>query len=131
MLEAPKPSSPAAVQPPPATSGNTKADDVFAAELEKRKRRAERFGIPLGEDLKTLERAKRFGTNPPTTEGTKRRARDKKFGNQVWAKNGQKGKPREQRPENAKVLDDPVEAEKARKRAERFGGASEPKKIKT
>ena len=100
-------------------------------ELEKRKRRAERFGIPLADSAKAIERAKRFGENTTsTTEESKKEARGKKFKSQVWKKGGEK--PAEAtKPAVKKVLDDPLEAEKAKKRAERFGGGNEAKKVKT
>jgi hypothetical protein len=68
----------------------------------------------------------------------KKEARGKKFGNQTWTKNGDKKpaptKPAAKKPEAKSVktiLDDPAEAEKAKKRAERFGGGNEAKKVKT
>jgi hypothetical protein len=74
----------------------------------------------------------------------KKEARGKKFGNQTWKKNGNE-KPETKQPATKqavqkqvatkppvkKVLDDPAEAEKAKKRAERFGGGNEVKKVKT
>ena len=128
-LEAPKPSSETTAKSPPVAAGTEATDEALAAELEKRKRRAERFGIPLADSVKALERAKRFGTTETTLDESKKQARGKRFGNQVWTKNV----PSEETkvPEKAKVLDDPAEAEKARKRAERFGGGNEAKKVKT
>jgi SAP domain-containing ribonucleoprotein len=129
-VEAPKSSSETTAKPPPPTSTND-ADDTLAIELEKRKRRAERFGIPLADSAKAIERAKRFGENTTsTTEESKKEARGKKFKSQVWKKGGEK--PAEAtKPAVKKVLDDPLEAEKAKKRAERFGGGNEAKKVKT
>jgi len=46
----------------------------------------------------------------------------------VWTKNDKKSTPV---TTVKKVLDDPTEAEKAKKRAERFGGGNEAKKVKT
>jgi SAP domain-containing ribonucleoprotein len=134
-LEAPKAPAETTTKSPPAAS-TTDTEDALAIELEKRKRRAERFGIPLAESAKAIERVKRFGDPTSTTEEAKKEARAKKFGNQVWAKNGKTGNTAQKKEEKAtpvvnKVLDDPVEAEKARKRAERFGGGNEAKKVKT
>jgi len=131
----------------PTAADTTDADAALAAELEKRKRRAERFGIPLEESAKALERARKFGIQPntATTENAKKAARGKKFGNQVWtnngnAKNEETKKPVEPKkaaetkapaPAKKTVLEDPVEAEKAKKRLERFGGGNEAKKVKS
>ena len=125
-LEAPKPSADTTAKSPPTTE-NSDAEAALAIELEKRKRRAERFGIPLADSAKAIERAKRFGGTAPATEQTKKEAHGKKFGNQVWSNNGEKSTPTTVK----KILDDPAEAEKARKRAERFGGGNEAKKVKT
>jgi len=127
-LEAPKPSSETTAKSPP-VAASTETDEALAAELEKRKRRAERFGIPLADSVKALERAKRFGTTETTLDESKKQARGKRFGNQVWTKNGTSQETKA--PAKPEVLDDPVEAEKARKRAERFGGGNEAKKVKT
>jgi SAP domain-containing ribonucleoprotein len=140
---------PEVAKPAPATSPAAptvtpaEADAALAIELEKRKKRAERFGIPVSESVKAVERAQRFGVTNPTHEESKKAARGKKFGNQVWTKNGEKKKtgeakkpgetkeaPRSKSPVKT-ILNDPAEAEKARKRAERFGGGGEAKKIKT
>ena len=128
-LEAPKPSSETTPKSPPVAASTEATDEVLAAELEKRKRRAERFGIPLADSVKAIERAKRFGTTETTLNESKKQARAKRFGNQVWTKSGTSQES--QAPAKAKVLEDPVEAEKARKRAERFGGGNEVKKVKT
>jgi SAP domain-containing ribonucleoprotein len=128
-LEAPKPSSETTAKSPPVAASTEATDEALAAELEKRKRRAERFGIPLADSVKALERAKRFGTTEKTLDESKREARGKRFGNQVWTKNVPSEETKA--PAKAKVLDDPAEAEKARKRAERFGGGNEAKKVKT
>jgi len=85
------------VESGPTTGAPT--DDTLAIELEKRKRRAERFGIPLNEKAKALERVKRFGEA---------------------GKPAQKTEALVQKATGKRVLDDPVEAEKARKRVERF-----------
>jgi len=128
-LEAPKPSSETTAKSPPVAAGTEATDEALAAELEKRKRRAERFGIPLADSVKALERAKRFGTTETTLDESKKQARGKRFGNQVWTKNVPSEETKA--PGKGKVLDDPAEAEKARKRAERFGGGNEAKKVKT
>ena len=128
-LEAPKPSSETTAKSPPVAASTEATDEALAAELEKRKRRAERFGIPLADSVKALERVKRFGTTETTLDESKKQARGKRFGNQVWTKNVPSEETKA--PAKAKVLDDPAEAEKARKRAERFGGGNEAKKVKT
>lgn len=148
-VEAPKPAATTTATSPPApgptdapavSAADTAATDAaLAEELEKRRRRAERFGIPLAESAKALERAKRFGARATGTDEAKKAARGKKFGNQVWtnngnAKNGEANKPVEKKtpaPPKKTIMDDPVEAEKAKKRAERFGGGNEAKKVKS
>jgi len=135
FLEDPKPSVETTAQSPPIAS-TTDTADALAIELEKRKRRAERFGIPLADGAKAIERAKRFGGPTSTTEEAKKEARGRKFGNQAWTKNGKNGntapkKEEKTKPVAKKISDDPTEAEKARKRAERFGGGNEAKKVKT
>jgi SAP domain-containing ribonucleoprotein len=103
----PTPVAPAAAPPVPApkitpeatTATVTATEDALAIELAKRKRRAERFGIPLNDNAKALERAKRFG-------GAGKETLKKDVG--------------VQKVTGKRVLDDPAEAEKARKRAERF-----------
>jgi len=110
-----------------ATTTTTDADTeaALALELEKRKKRAERFGIPLADSAKALERAKKFGVAAPQIDETKKDTRAKRFGNQVWKTDGnQKAIPVK------KITDDPTEAEKAKKRMERFGGGNEAKKAK-
>jgi SAP domain-containing ribonucleoprotein len=128
-------SPPVAVTTPtkPTAETNTEStDEALLAELEKRKRRAERFGIPLTDTAKALDRAQRFGTVPVATSLSKKESQPKKFVNANTQKNGNT-----QRQENnksavakVKVTDDPAEAEKAKKRAERFGGGNEVKKVK-
>ena len=130
-LEAPKPSSETTAKPPPVAESTESTDEALAAELEKRKRRAERFGIPVADSVKALERAKRFGATSATLDESKKQARGKKFGNQVWTKNGTSHENKAPAPAKSKILDDPAEAEKAKKRAERFGGGNEAKKVKT
>jgi SAP domain-containing ribonucleoprotein len=143
-----KPAAPAATSPAPASKTSTEApnpsettnepapsaDDAAAAaalEFEKRKKRAERFGIPLNDNAKALERAQRFGVAPKAPKaqlGGAQRPKNNRGGNQGV----QTSKPAAATAApKAKVVDDPVEAEKARKRAERFGGGNEPKKVKT
>ena len=148
-VEAPKPAAGTTAKSPPlptpapapTVADTTDAYAALAAELEKRKRRAERFGIPLAESAKALERARKFGIQPTpaATDDTKKAARGRKFGNQVWTKN-ENAKNRETKkagetkapiPPTRKILEDPVEAEKAKKRAERFGGGNEAKKVKS
>lgn len=135
-LDAPKPSSTTTDQPAPAEAVVDPAD-ALAVELEKRKRRAERFGIPVGDSVKALERAKRFGTTDTAlSQESKKKVPGQPFANQVWKKNGENKKPAQAQQKTPKspekkVLDDPVEAEKAKKRAERFGGGNEAKKVKS
>lgn len=125
-LESPNPSVDTTAKSHPTTE-NSDADAALAIELEKRKRRAERFGIPLVDSAKALARSKRFGDKTPATAQTKKEAPGKKVANQVWSNNGEKSTPTTVK----KILDDPTEAEKAKKRAERFGGGNEAKKVKT
>jgi SAP domain-containing ribonucleoprotein len=139
---APAPAPETAAPPAPtaekSTAPTTVPDttDALALELEKRKKRAERFGIPVSDAVKVVERAQRFGLTKPVTDDSKKVARGKKFGNQTWKtdeKETSKPPPPVKKPTEPvkKILDDPVEAEKAKKRAERFGGGGEAKKVKT
>jgi SAP domain-containing ribonucleoprotein len=143
-----KPAAPAAPAPVPASKTSpeapkpsettekpaTKADDaaaLAAIELEKRKKRAERFGIPLNENAKALERAQRFGvaTKAPKQQlGGGQRPKNNGSGSLGVQTSKPAGAPAAPK---TKVIDDPAEAEKARKRAERFGGGNETKKVKT
>lgn len=129
-LEAAKPSSATTAKPLAKTEDTASVDTnaILAIELEKRKRRAERFGIPLTEAGKALERAQRFGVVPAVPEQADI-ARVKRFGDQRPTKNGN-AKKSENTPVLKKITDDPAEAEKAKKRAERFGGGNDAKKAK-
>jgi len=127
-----EPAKPSETTAKPAPSTDDAAD-AAAIELEKRKKRAERFGIPLNDSAKALERAHRFGVTPPAPKqqlGGGQRPKNNRRGNQKWTKSENEGnKPAA--VAKAKILDDPAEVEKAKKRAERFGGGNEPKKVKT
>jgi SAP domain-containing ribonucleoprotein len=117
----------------PATSANDAAA-LAAIEFEKRKKRAERFGIPLNDNAKALERAQRFGVTPKAPKqqlGGGQRPKNNRGGGQGAQTSKPGAAPAAPKAPKAKVIDDPVEAEKARKRAERFGGGNEPKKVKT
>lgn len=65
--------------PAPATTTDADTEAALALELEKRKKRAERFGIPLAENVKALERVRRFGGAAEKTEQSKKEARGKKL----------------------------------------------------
>lgn len=143
-----KPAAPAAPAPVPAPKTSpeapkpseetekpaTKVGDaavLAAIELEKRKKRAERFGIPLNENAKALERAQRFGVAPKAPKqqlGGGQRPKNNGSGNRGVQTSKPAAAPAASK---AKVIDDPAEAEKAQKRAERFGGGNETKRVKT
>jgi SAP domain-containing ribonucleoprotein len=116
-------------------------DPATLEEIEKRKRRAERFGIPVTDSVKAIERAQRFGIDTVTKSTPEKNFNRRRYGNQQWRNGKSKGnqatkpnlksKPGASKPAVNRVLDDPTEAEKARKRAERFGGGNEMKKVKT
>ncbi|TAQ85778.1 hypothetical protein B7494_g5897 [Chlorociboria aeruginascens] len=107
-------------------------------EAEKRAARAKRFGIPQDdEETKKAERAKKFGIDAKESvvkglddalpERRKRGREGKESGNPRGAKRQTPdrrtegaGAKREVKKPAGKILDDPVERQKAAKRAERF-----------
>ncbi|OLL22340.1 hypothetical protein NEOLI_005172 [Neolecta irregularis DAH-3] len=94
------------------TATNEKAKSTAELEQDRRKKRAERFGIPKSDAEKAMERAARFGTEKTMNSSP------------VAAKKTTPSKP------PSGILHDPIEAEKARKRAERFGLKPEEPAVK-
>ncbi|ORY79489.1 hypothetical protein BCR37DRAFT_394211 [Protomyces lactucae-debilis] len=101
-----------------------------SAELEKRKQRAARFGIPLAEEVALQKQAERLvkGSVPTQPKGDARRGEKQSGGGlQAQQKRQQKSQGEKKQKETkrtASVLDDPEEAEKARKRALKFGNGA-------
>lgn len=103
-----------------------KDDGVPANDIQKKLRRAERFGVPvqLSEEEKRNSRAERFGTTTSseaskTSEEQKRKARAERFGLSVPADEEAKKKARVSRfASDVKV--DSLEEEKRKARAIRF-----------
>ncbi|EPX71936.1 RNA binding protein [Schizosaccharomyces octosporus yFS286] len=115
------------------TTENTKDSpnpDILAAEQNKLIERAKRFGLPMDDDnIKKAARAARFGvqTTPVAKQVNgelprSRKGRLDKRGRQKFRQQQQDQTAGQKR--KSSILEDPVEAEKARKRAERFGNAS-------
>ncbi|KAF7967704.1 hypothetical protein HWV62_21632 [Athelia sp. TMB] len=138
-LETAKPASKAAAKPAsppkkaapaaPAVVATTEqfADDTVDEELEKRRKRAERFGVPLVETPKpTPPAAKKGGRNAaqPKPAHTAAAAEDSEKLNARAARFGTAKAPsavvaNKKRPVEESV--DPEELERRKKRAERFG----------
>ncbi|ORX93247.1 hypothetical protein K493DRAFT_316102 [Basidiobolus meristosporus CBS 931.73] len=98
-----------------------------AAELEKRRQRALRFGIPLSESTKVVERAMKFGTAMPDKKETKTSPLDLPLGEGQRDYRGQqgyrgRGRGRGGRYGQANPRNNlQIEPEKLQKRQERFG----------
>ena len=110
-------------------------DELLAEEIAKRKARAQRFGISSQEDsAKKILRAEKIG---PSADKSMIENHENKTNVQTLtnlsAATTITPAPASMPPSLPSILDDPVEAEKARKRAERFGTVKEDnaKKIKT
>uniref|UniRef100_V5ET55 SAP domain-containing protein n=1 Tax=Kalmanozyma brasiliensis (strain GHG001) TaxID=1365824 RepID=V5ET55_KALBG len=129
--------APAAPAPAPAADETGPSEEqrrqALILELEKRKARAAKFGTPLGEAERKLERAIKFGLDPndeanvaklgqalgarPASKG-ERKSKEAK----TEAKEAKTSQPKESEEEKAARLKrEEEEKEKARKRAERFG----------
>ncbi|KAL2312628.1 RNA binding protein [Schizosaccharomyces pombe] len=110
-------------------SNEVSSPDV-AKEQEKLIQRAKRFGIPVDdEQIKKAARAARFGIQQPlASSNNKNHNQSKNAQNRSNSRSKQRNKnaPPKSAPSKRKsnILDDPIEAEKARKRAERFGVAA-------
>ncbi|KIK67096.1 hypothetical protein GYMLUDRAFT_37135 [Collybiopsis luxurians FD-317 M1] len=106
---------------PPASTTNSSSEDP---ELEKRRKRAERFGIPLVEP-----KSQKVPTTQSTKDTDKLKARAERFGLKLGAgaangkaesgKQGPGSKRKRDAPPVTQV--DPEEVERRQKRAERFG----------
>lgn len=122
----------------PAPAADPSEEDrrqALIAELEKRKARAAKFGQPLGEAERKLERAIKFGldpkeeaavsklTKPLSTPADRRKEKKesgaKKEGNKEGNKEAVKEETEEEKEKRLKAVEE--EKEKARRRAERFG----------
>lgn len=118
---------------------------ALIAELEKRKARAAKFGQPLGEAERKLERAIKFGLDPEEEAGVAKLS--KPLATREPKRRGEKGEKKEvegkaakeqetEEQKQARLAAVKAEKEKARKRAERFGltnqeeGDEKRKKVK-
>ncbi|KAK6503556.1 hypothetical protein TWF481_008570 [Arthrobotrys musiformis] len=126
----PKPEEPKAPEPVESFVAGLSTTDADS-ELEKRKKRAARFGVPVTESIKLAERAKRFaadddGSNKDTTI----KALDSALGENKGKKRASETRIQHEPPKKSKdspkpatrgVLADPSEKAKAEARAKRFG----------
>ncbi|CAI2171313.1 14753_t:CDS:2 [Funneliformis geosporum] len=110
-------------------------DADLATELERRKKRAERFGVELSDSDKKLQRAARFGTtvtNPLDAPLTAPRLPNRKLS---IVENEEKLKKRAERfgldksESSTNTTNTLSEEEKKRKRAERFGLNASPNSV--
>ncbi|KAG9004203.1 hypothetical protein FRB90_011044 [Tulasnella sp. 427] len=145
--------APLAVEPPAAattTSATTTEVPKLDDEAERRRKRAERFGIPLVEEKKAQAPAKSTpkataskaggakpaptNANPAATEDPeKMRKRAERFGVPLAAPGTSNGRAKNTKETAPAAPVDPAEEERKRKRAERFGiaaGAPAEKKAK-
>ncbi|KAH0458465.1 hypothetical protein IEQ34_013780 [Dendrobium chrysotoxum] len=105
-----------------------------ASSLEKKIRRAERFGVPvqLSEEEKRNSRAERFGTNSPSpgkdvgvSEEQKRKARAERFGLVQHSSTDEAAKKKARLERfSQKPKSNALEEEKSKARAARFSGTS-------
>lgn len=109
-----------APKPQSTTTSTTKPADATTGEdpeLERRKARAARFGIPLVDSNKPAPTDKKFKPPPPDDEA-KLKERADRFGSNAAAENADQPRRKRGAPEEPA---DPEEIERRRKRAERFG----------
>ncbi|KAF3941651.1 hypothetical protein ABW19_dt0203350 [Dactylella cylindrospora] len=132
----PKVEEPKAAEPAESFSAGLATTDADS-ELEKRKKRAARFGVPVSDSIKLMERAKRFGgeNSGESSSGDKAlTALDSALGENRGKKRGPETRIQNEPPKKSKdsskpaaaskgVLSDPSEKAKAEARAKRFGGS--------
>ncbi|KAK6361154.1 hypothetical protein TWF730_004898 [Orbilia blumenaviensis] len=125
-----KPEEPKAPEPVESFSAGLISTDTDA-ELEKRKKRAARFGVPITESIKLVERAKRFAADgDDSAKDTTIKALDSALGENRGKKRAPETRIQNEPPKKSKdspkpttkgILTDPSEKAKAEARAKRFG----------
>ncbi|KAK6351605.1 hypothetical protein TWF718_004761 [Orbilia javanica] len=128
--EEPKPEEPKASEPVESFAAGLATTDTDS-ELEKRKKRAARFGVPVAESLKLAERAKRFAADgDDSNKDTTIKALDSALGENKGKKRASETRIQNEPPKKSKdspkptakgILADPSEKAKAEARAKRFG----------
>ncbi|KAE9401564.1 hypothetical protein BT96DRAFT_817734 [Gymnopus androsaceus JB14] len=127
-----EPAKPAAEPPQPTIEPEKAADTTESAtttedaELEKRRQRAARFGIPLVESKPKRTPAAAKKTAPPNDNPDKLKARADRFGTKSPAAGETSPGSKRKRASLPAVEVDPEELERRRKRAERFGASLKP-----
>ncbi|RVD87669.1 uncharacterized protein DFL_001887 [Arthrobotrys flagrans] len=128
--EASKPEEPKVPEPVESFAAGLATTDTDS-ELEKRKRRAARFGVPVTESIKLVERAKRFAADgDDSNKDTTIKALDSALGENKGKKRASETRIQNEPPKKSKdspkpavkgILADPSEKAKAEARAKRFG----------
>ncbi|KAK6537015.1 hypothetical protein TWF281_001219 [Arthrobotrys megalospora] len=125
-----KPEEPKAAEPAESFAAGLASTDTDS-ELEKRKKRAARFGVPVAESSKLAERAKRFAADgDDSNKDTTIKALDSALGENRGKKRAPETRIQNEPPKKSKdtpksitkgILTDPSEKAKAEARAKRFG----------
>ncbi|KAF3095006.1 hypothetical protein TWF102_007405 [Orbilia oligospora] len=128
--EVAKPEQPKAPEPVESFTAGLATTNTDS-ELEKRKKRAARFGVPVTDSIKLAERAKRFAADgDDSNKDTTIKALDSALGENKGKKRAPETRIQNEPPKKSKdspkpavtgVLADPSEKAKAEARAKRFG----------
>ncbi|EPY49896.1 RNA binding protein [Schizosaccharomyces cryophilus OY26] len=107
-------------------SQDSQDSEILLAEQAKLVERAKRFGLPIDDDkIKKAARANRFGVQTAPLAEQKNEEQDRSHKGRLDKRGKQKFRQQHQNQQagqkrKGSILEDPVEAEKAKKRAERF-----------